>query len=361
MRNRIWIPEYDSSLDTPIPTEVVVAVHCGTFSGLCKVELIDGKTGEVKEHYEFPNVIVSNGLDQMGAGNILMSDFFDTLYVGTGSTTPSPSDVALEDPVGSTDSDGGFGGTSGYVTGADHGVFGLGNPYHFATRVRVFNENEVNFGLTELGFSESVGLLNRALFKDNSGTPVTINKTPTDQLKITYEMRMYPPTTHFSGSFVMANSDVTHSWTASAVDIDNSETWGFVNQSGQRGWFNGFGGWVNSGLGRAEQVFVSASVPGNPTGTVVQWGWLTDGQNESATSRSIDPYVDGTFTRRRLAQWNPAKALFGSGGLQGFAFQYSRQQNQFGVYITPSIKKTDTQLLTFVWDTAFSASVTASL
>ena len=273
-RKRIWFPEMEFN---PIKKQTVkLPIHIGSFAGYVKIDLIDAKSGKIKEHYEFPNVIVSGALDAMGAGDIIYNTFIEKMVVGTGSTTPTPLDISLEAPVGESTDNGGFGDTSGYVTGSPHGPFLLGNPYHFRKTTRIFSESQANFALTELGFTSSLGLLNRALFKDSGGTPITINKTSVDELKVTYEMRMYPPTTHFFGEFVMADSNVSHSWTASAVNIDDSSVWGSDNVSGQRGWFNGFGLWHNSPVGRGEQVFVTASAPQNPTGTVIDWGWEID-------------------------------------------------------------------------------------
>lgn len=364
-RQRLWIPEHTYEISSPERGEVRVGMPETRIAGWFDVELIDAATNQIKKRYHFPNVITIHAMNAMGSGISTMTTLYDRLFVGTGSTTPTPSDLTLEASVGSTTSDGGFGDVIGYVTGSPHGPFLLGNPYHFRRITRVFIESEVNFSLTELGFRDIITSpniqLNRALFKDSGGTPITITKTSVDQLKITYEMRLYPPTYHTSGSFVLANSETSHSWTASGVDIDNSSNWGFVFGGGPgSGWFRLLGTWVNGLVGRSTQPFASASIPGNPTGTVTDWGWSGAQDNAGGNaSRSLFPYTCGSFFRRQLASWEPSVANFGSGGIQAIGHAYTFGF-QMGVYFTPSIKKTDTDSLSLVFDTFFSASVTSS-
>lgn len=363
-REKLWIPEVESM--PPKEQIINLSLPGGTLSGHVEIDLIDAKSGKVKEHYEFTNIILTAGFDGMMDGRTLNS-MMTTLTIGTGSTPVSPSDLSLDEEVEQTTNDGGIGEAFGYQTGSGGGPFNLGNPYHFNRRTRVFVENEANFPtLSELGW-RSVGSpdyqFTRALIKDVSGNPITIAKTDQDQLRILYELRGYPPAAHFTGSFVLVNSETSHSFTGSGVDIDRTDKgrgWSFsLNvQSGPdpTGQFFEFGSW-----GGTSKVYVSASAPGNPTGTVTDWGWLAIGQATSDSESLTNPYISGSFVREKQATWDPATAAYGSGGIQGMTVRYGTNEEILALYFTPSIKKTDLQRLVITYSAIATASVTSSL
>ena len=126
-----------------------------------------------------------------------------------------------------------------------------------------------------------------------------------------------------------------------------------------RGFFHAVGNFANAGE-FAVDAFASASAPGNPTGTVSQWGGWSIGFPRTM-SGSAAPYVCGSFARTNIAIWEPAFASFASGGIQGMTIQFERFAAQvLAMYFTPSIKKTDLQRLTFAYTTAITASTTSS-
>ncbi len=361
----MWVPEGDST--PPKKTEQIVhlAIPAGTLAGYVEIDLIDAKSGRIKEHYEFSNVICTAGMDGMFNGLGLVSSMLQTLTIGTGSTTPSPDDTRLDEQVAASTSDGGIDDVFGYVTGDGGGQFDLGNPYHFIQRTRVFTEGEANFPtLAEIGFRDNNApefQFTRALIKDVNGVPITIAKTDQDQLRILYEIRGYPVPSHFFGEFVLAESNTSHSFTGSAIDIDRADkgrSWTFsLNvQSGPdpRGQFHQLGAW-----GGAMRVYASASVPGNPTGTLSDWGWT--GAVLAPSESLSQPYVCGSFTRTKQATFEPSDASFGSGGIQGMAVRYPSNEDVLALYFTPSIKKTDLQRLVIAYSATATASLTSSL
>lgn len=360
-RQRLWIPEMQHYAPEPqftLSQEIHLTLPKAQMAGYFEVELIEAATGRVKEHYQFPNVITVHAMNAMGHSQETIGSMIVELFVGTGSTTPTPNDLKLEAPIDSTNSNGGFADVQGYVTGSADGPHFLGNPYHFIRRTRVFTELEATGALTELGFRRLSGTpdvqLNRALFKNNSGTPITINKTSDDQLKIAYEMRLYPPTYQTSGSFVLAVAETTHSWTASAQQIADQRDWGW--QEFAFGMFSRMGSdWIGSTP--LDQVAASASVPANPTGTAANWGWAGF---VNVSTRSLDPYVCGSGLIRKNSQWNPAVANFGPGGIQGLAIAWANNGAQLAVYFSDPIPKTDVDILKLTYEIAFTASVTSS-
>ena len=373
-RKRVWLPETKTSFEANFKQtqEVQIPVSIGSLAGFVEIDLIDAKSGRIKEHYEFPNMILTAGLDGLFSpdpSNSSFNDMINFLMIGTGSTAVSPADLSLDEPVTGSSSNGGFSKAVGYQTGSG-GPWNIGNPYHWVKTTRVFLEDAANFPtLAELGWRNFLSSpqfqFTRVLIKDATGTPTTIAKTSADQLRVVYEFRLYPPTNQVSGAFVMATSEISHSWTGSAVDIDDVTAgagWGFTLSGPSEGQFRGFGEWNNAGSGRDTQPFASASVPGNPTGSTSQWGWLgaQDNLGSAFVSRSLFPYSSGSFSIIKEAAWGPPLALFGPGGIEGIAMDYTNSSFVMAIYFTPPIAKTDLQRLKFIWSTSATASVTSS-
>ncbi len=368
-RERMWIPENGSPDIAAKKPDIHVKMCAGSLAGFVEIDLIDAKSGRIKKHYEFPNMILTAGMDGLLNGNTLIS-MIQNLNIGTGSTAVTPDDLGLDEEVDNTSANGGIVDTFGYQTGSATGFFGLGNPYHFIRTTRVFTEGEANFPtLSELGFRQ-LGTpefqLTRALIADVTGSPITIEKTSADQLRITYEIRGYVPASNANtGSFVLADSETSHSFTASAQDIDRADQGrGFVfslrSQAGPdpRGFFRDLGS-----FGGSAQMTPSASAPGNPTGTAQEWGWSIAGVGFSDSQSLNQPYISGSLTRTNIATWEPSSAAFASGGIQGMNWKYSGNTNgeyNFAMYFTPSIKKTDLDRLTLGYSLTITASTTAS-
>jgi len=377
-RERLWVPEI--GVEAPAKkSHVHVEMSMGSLAGYIEIELIDAATGVVKEYYSFPNMILTAGFDGLMSGITRMNDMINTLTIGTGSTAVLPTDLSLDEEVERTTNDGGILDVKGYVTGTGGGPFDLGNPYHFVKKTRVFVENEANFPtLSELGL-RGVGSpefqFTRALIRDVTGSLTTIEKTDQDQLRVTYEIRGFPPTSQITGTFVMADSGVTHSFTSSGEDIDRAHegtgnganngrawTFGFNAQSGPdpRGFFfelGNFGGGGSAGI----KAYASASAPQNPTGTVAEWTGWTLGTGITVSQSNEPAYVSGTLFRSNKATWEPSAANFASGGIQGFNFKFTGNTNGehiMAMYITPSIKKTDLDRLVLTYNVAVTASLT---
>lgn len=368
-REKMWIPEIRSENLTLEKPDIEIELSMGSLAGFVQIDLIDAVTGVVKEHYEFPNTILTAGLDGM-ISDLTLLTLMQNLNIGTGSTTVTPSDLGLDEEVAITANNGGIGDVFGFQSGTGGGQFDLGNPFHFIKRTRVFVENEANFPtLSELGFRHLGSpdfQFTRTLIKDVTGSPITIEKTDQDQLRITYEIRGFPPTGHLTSSFVFLDSETSHSVTASGIEISDpgaGSEWGFSQFFSSKGFFRimgGAGAFGGDGWGAGNILaFGSASVPKNPTGTIADWGWVVASQKSGVSQSLFQPYVSGTFARTKLAVWEPSEVLFGSGGIQGMTIQFSAVA-PFAMYFTPSIKKTELQRLSLAYRITVTASVTSS-
>lgn len=168
--------------------------------GIIKLEIIkpDGTLKEAEGlNIPFYNLITDAGLDYISE-NISMNATSNYCQVGTSSTPPTISDTSLGAVTGGAAS-----GTSlntvQYTT----------EPYYSEhLKVYTFPVGSVIGNLTEIGFFFSRGTMwSRALIKDSSGNPTTLTLLATEQLKVTYTIRRYIPTS-LTGSFVLSTNGV---------------------------------------------------------------------------------------------------------------------------------------------------------
>lgn len=138
---------------------------------------------EAEQH----NIVLNNAYELMAVHGITLLTRY--AVVGTGSTLPDPSQLALANEVARTirDDTGSTSGTFSYTRVAD-GVYEQ-------TVVREFLETEVgNRNLTEWGFSP-VGtaggnLMSRELFRDGNGNPIVLSPASDQRLRLIYKTRI---------------------------------------------------------------------------------------------------------------------------------------------------------------------------
>jgi len=346
MRNRIWIPELPpiKEVETAQFVDPVMTFKVG---GEFIVELIDAKSGRVKERYQFPNLITDAGMDAIGTRAVYYQNLFAYLGVGTDGTAPNVADTTLGAELNRTNSDGGFTDNAyGYVTGST----ALDAPYQYKEKVRVFVEGEANGNLAELGWFQSAAagtMVVRSLFKDGTGTPITVTKTSADQLKVTYRYRIYPPVTITTGSFILTKTATTHSFTASAINITNTGIWGGLTN-----------GMLNTIL-TEYRSFTCPSASGivSPTGSANDF--YLAGNYNTPDSNTIAAYTGGTFYLDMETIFGASLANYGPGGIPGFVVSTSGffTNMNWQVYVTPPIIKTNLDELKMNWRATWDRAV----
>lgn len=323
-RRRIWIPEAPF-INLRRYTELGVLGHTVGLEGLFTVELIHARSGLVKRRLRFRNLITDSGLEAVAAGTPLET-MLTALAVGTGSSEPSVSDTALEAEIGRTTSNGGFG-TTRTMVGSGSLV-----EYWYRTDTRVFTDSEANGNLAELGFySSGTGgtLWNRQLFRDELGNPTTITKTNEDQLRVTYELRIYPPMVDDIDEITVGSQPVTV--TTRPYSVTSAPIWG-GNTSGQ-GALNRLGATSTSGGTLYETDVLPTRDASSPSGT-----------SAGMSSGTVQTHTPGTHYRERECVWNPAAANFAT-GIGIFAGGAVGGPCPFATSFNPKIQKTNTQRL----------------
>ncbi len=137
---------------------------------------------EAEQH----NIVLNNAYELMPVHGI--TPLTSYAVVGTGSTPPDPSQLALANEVRRTNRNE-TGGTGGFsYTRVANGVYEQ-------TVVREFLETEVgNQNLTEWGFSPvgtaGANLMSRELFRDGNGNPIVISPASDQRLRLIYKTRI---------------------------------------------------------------------------------------------------------------------------------------------------------------------------
>lgn len=344
-KNGIWIPEAPNLIlgrgPCPRPTtEVFIESPKPKLAGFVKWEL--GKfTGPKKDQYVkatggfHQNLITDAGLDGIGT-TLQPIGISSWMAVGTGSTAPANSQTTLVAEVGRVNRS-----TTGDGTKGSGPAFA----YWFYQVVRLFLETEANGNLTEVGMfsaSSSGIMFMRQLFKDISGTPTTVIKTASDQLKVTWELRAYSPTVDTTQTGLVI-SGTSYNVTTRAEEIDTDTAWG--NGTGGSGFLGSLSNW-GAPFGRAYDASAAlGTTQTRPTGSAIEV------QSDSGVASA---YTTGNFFRDVTLKWEPGSAN-GAGGLGAFAtFGSSSVTPLFQSLFTPAFAKDATKRLTLVvrcsWD-----------
>ena len=296
--------------------------------GIIKLEIIK-EDGTLKEaeglNTPFYNLITDAGLDALGGGYMLTGGgggAFRYCGVGTGSTTPTVSDTALAAQTGSASDSGDTPNSVQYTV----------EPYYSQHQaVYTFAVGAVSGNLTEIGFfsAESGGTMwSRALIKDSGGNPTTLTLLATEQLKVTYTVRRYIPTS-LTGSFTL-NTNGTNStinYTITPANISDSSV----------SWVTG-----KAICDARENVYayetstlesITSSPSGSPSGTT----------STTANSYTQGSFISGITVTASLGVYNFTT------GIGSISFFTSRPGTSYAGYqcsFSPKIMKTASQTLT---------------
>lgn len=138
----------------------------------------------VWEHVQ-ENLVLDSGLNygMGGTSGFRFQELHSFVAVGTGSTAPAASQTALDSELART--------SSALTFSSGEGITEVATGQFRYRRVRAFDFAQANGNLAEFGGSwgsGSTNLATRSLFKDGGGNPITITKTSSEQLVITYDI-----------------------------------------------------------------------------------------------------------------------------------------------------------------------------
>lgn len=228
----------------------------------------------------FKNMVVNNGLNRLGS--IQVSNVYNAVHVGTGTTPPSPTDTSL----------------ANYVAGQNMGTgtfsYGGEEDGYFASRntTATFAVGAVVGNITEVGIagtSANSNLFARSLIMDSDGNPIAITVLADEQLVVHYQLRHYPPLVDALAEVTIGPN--THITTTRAIQVA-SQSWAFPNPSGTNQ------AYVNEGNTNAARWYngdlapITASTP--------------SGSSKTISGLGTAEYIPNSYYRDLSSSSNPA-------------------------------------------------------
>ena len=275
----------------------------------------------------FPNLITDAGLDLMARDAWLFA-----CHVGSGSAAPAVSDTRLQSRMAST-----------YKTFDSQNATVIDRRYGFMRKTFRFDAGTVNGNVTELGIANKVEadqytLFSRALVLDGNGQPTSITVLADEVLDVTYELRLYAPTSDGSGDATFANSKSVHHWSSRACDLSSTNTpWNVLLGSAfDVSTFSACWG----GKARADNTLLE-----------MKESVLGGAQYSAATKVERQAYTAGSHVLAFVMSWDLDQGNFDGGlGWVGLSGSFGAYQWAF----TPKIPKTASQRLSLTMEIAWS-------
>lgn len=167
-----------------------------------QLEILDKNLNKKINTVEFPNIVLNQGLERLGYGEV-----FSYCRVGTGSSVPDKTQTQLDNQRAATSNveaeSSGINASGGYIWFRKKFRFGAGVASGNLTEVGVgWNDNDTNT------------LFNRALIRDTQNNPTTVTVLNDEVLDVTVELRSYV-------SLLPTTSSVTISGTVYELKIQS--------------------------------------------------------------------------------------------------------------------------------------------
>lgn len=268
--------------------ELVVSARA-ELEGWFTIELIHARSGLIARRLHFRNLLTNGGMNLIGSSTL--STILSHFAVGTSSTAPDVTQVALGAQAGITNSNGGFADVAS--------AWIAGNSYAYVRRTRVFTEAQANGNLTEVGiFTAASGgtMFCRSLLKDSGGSATTIVKTDEFQLRIDYEVRLYPPAAWGDYTFDAPVNGVSGTFNARPLGTGNAGAWNVFN----------FGGAPNTGTPTISvNNFAFCALA---TDVALRAADSLAAFSVAATSRTNTAYAADSHYREQTQEWNGSVA-----------------------------------------------------
>lgn len=181
------------------------------------IEVVDAKTGEVKQKAQAFNVICNKLWDYALSSNGSSTQYFKYIQYGSGTGTPAATDTALFKRVGGVSATG----TTVSVNKEDFTV-------SVQKRISILETEAVGVEITEVGISmdSSNNLCTHAMLQDMNGNPISILKTDTDIINVYATIFVRFPEKHrtFTEDNDIMLSDIA-AWARHLCGTDNNDNY----------------------------------------------------------------------------------------------------------------------------------------
>lgn len=301
---------------------------CGLYK-LDAVKIIDGVEFKRPLTGWFSNIITNSGLDRIANGNWR---YMDRCVVGTGSTAPAATDIALVNPIAASIN----------VISQTNEVNNTSPYYRRYVKVYRFDVGAAAGNLSEVGITYSLSpfeIFSRALILDTYGNPTTITVLSDEYLDVTYEFRFYPQEDDVTGTVIFTgNIGGTYTYTLRPAAITS-----IVRRFGDAATRyppdmhnRKFQFYSAEALIRAYNGEIGPITASSPSGSSLDVPY--DGMTSA--------YTPGTYTATCTITAAPTHWNF-TGGIKSIAFHWGH--NLWQVEFSPNIPKTNEDVLSLTF------------
>lgn len=265
----------------------------------------------------FQNLILNQGLDRFATEG--RNQFIRFFHVGVGTTAPAPTQTQLVNPIGGTIS----GTTDVLIPGeapdyaSRHIVGALSSIGQFGTS-----------NLTEVGVGGNnvAALTSRALIVDSAGNPTSFPISSEEQLRVSYEMRLFPP---LEDAFFSVNVAGQRDVIVRALNVTSTSSSGWKIPA-------------ISTSGGQEAAGVSNNNGFRTGGLNAITDSSAQGSNVSGSSTTVEhPYSHGSYKRGHRQNFSSTQAVSDSLRTHQVAYQCCYFQVQYD----PPLQKTAEQTM----------------
>lgn len=249
----------------------------------------------------FKNLILNQGRDLLGLAGLDSNDFLAYAQIGTGTSTPIPTQTQLDAFVGAAARSSAGSWVAG--TAPDY-KFSITFTYTFAKGAVIGNMSEVGVGRT----SSTGNLFSRARIVDAGGNPTTIAVQAIDRVTVFYTLYLLPDTTNVTSLVTL--DGVAYPYTAYNMALLTGG--GYNNVSVYRPPFS-----VDTEVGRYIGNAFPTGTTINPatinTSTIITAAGSAGVLAEAGTKYE---YTVGTYTGRVTVKMGPTNGTPTGGGIQ---------------------------------------------
>lgn len=264
----------------------------------------------------FPNLVLDSGLDYLGVSGQTVNG---ACRVGAGSTPPANGQTALVSQIAATTTV--IGSTLSYQNSTLPFYSQAGSTFRFAAGAATGNIAEIGISPATTG-----NLFSRALVLDSLGNPTTITVLAGEILDITYQLRIYVPTSDVSGTLTLGTEGGSYNFTSRAIGFVSPSNWNPQSNQGPS---------VNS-----TPIYTKESQSLDAVTTLRQGSGSSGG-----TVPITSTYVNGNYYKDFTINLDVSNANYATGmgwlsvGLSSCAYQVS---------FSPKIPKINTKKFTMV-------------
>lgn len=262
---------------------MLIKNHVG-MKGLFKLKALNKNNEVTRESKWIPNLILNSGLNKLSYTSGYNVGYLERCFVGTGSSTPIPTQIALDTLRATT--------TTKVSASIITGVTGTDPFYGFCRQTFRFDIGVAAGNLTEVGMGTTTNtgvaaeLFSRALILDDFQNPTTFTVLGDEYLEVTYELRCYPRTTDVIINDVFSTPTTSHTVTIRPYSSSSNFILGYQFVANR----------LTSGYGSTGTLYTGSLAPitSSPTGSFA---------NSSATSLVYQAYITDSHNLTGSMTW----------------------------------------------------------